>query len=119
MRVAEQMAVRLRAVASGDGDVELGVAPHAVLADVEAGPLGLLLDTDPPEALHRPEAREGRAEGERADRGEPEQLHPDLVQRSGVDETALAGVERGGQRGDGEEPCRDRAPDAGNAVDGD
>src|SRR5215208_1001523 len=119
MRVAEQVAVRLRAVAAGDGDVELGVAPHAVLADVEAGRLGLLLDADPPEALHRPEARERRAEGEGADRGEPEQLHPDLVQRAGVDETALAGVERRSQRWDCEEPGRDRAPDAGDAVDRD
>ena len=41
------MAVALRAVAARDRDVELGVAPHAVLRDVEAGRLHLGLDPDP------------------------------------------------------------------------
>ena len=31
-----EMAMRFRAIAAGDGDIELGVAPHAVLVHVEA-----------------------------------------------------------------------------------
>src|SRR5438105_4790305 len=92
MPVAEQVAVRLGAVAARDRDVELGIAPHAVLADVEAGGLRLLLDPDSPEALHRPEAPERGREGERADGGEAEQLDPELVERARVDEAAAAGL---------------------------
>src|SRR5439155_23914974 len=78
--VAKQVPVRLGSIAAGDRNVELRIAPHAVLRDVEAGGLGLLLDADPPEALHRPEARERGGERERAYRGQAEQLDPDLVQ---------------------------------------
>src|SRR5207244_8326499 len=46
--VAKQVPVRLGSIAAGDRNVELRIAPHAVLRDVEAGGLGLLLDADPP-----------------------------------------------------------------------
>src|SRR5437870_7705747 len=103
VRVPEQVAVRLGAVAAGDRDVELRIAPHAVLRDVEARGLDVLLDADPPEPLHRPQGTEGRGESERADGGEAEELHPNLVQRAGVDEAARAGAEVGGERGHREE----------------
>src|SRR5438128_1531755 len=88
VRVAEQVAMRLGSVAAGDRDVELGIAPHAVLGHVQTGGLDMLLDADPPQALHRPEAPERSAEGECADRAEPERLHAELVERACVDEPA-------------------------------
>src|SRR5215213_7455747 len=42
--VGEEMAVRLRPVAAGNGDVELGIAPHAVLGHVQTGRLDLGFD---------------------------------------------------------------------------
>jgi outer membrane receptor for monomeric catechols len=65
--VPVQVAMRLGAVAARDRDVELGIAPHAVLGDVEALGLDGLLDADAPEPLHRPEAGEREREGEGAD----------------------------------------------------
>jgi hypothetical protein len=50
-----EMTVSLGSVAARNRDVELGIAPHAVLGDVEAGGLDVLLDADPPEPLQRPE----------------------------------------------------------------
>src|SRR5207244_11824030 len=67
MEIATDVAVAVRPVAAGDRDVELGIAPHAVLGHVQAGRLGVFLDTDAPETLHRPEARERGRERERAD----------------------------------------------------
>ena len=46
-RGAPRCAVRLGAVAARDRDVELGIAPHAVLGDVEAGRLDVLVGADP------------------------------------------------------------------------
>ena len=54
----DQMAVRLGAVAAGDRDVELGVAPHAVLGDVEPGLLDLGLGADPERDLEEEQDRE-------------------------------------------------------------
>src|SRR4051812_14781093 len=54
--VGEEMAVRLRPVAARNGDVELGVAPHAVLGHVQTGGLDLGFDPDAPELVHHPEA---------------------------------------------------------------
>src|SRR5690349_12618333 len=70
--VPGQVAVAPGAVPAGHRDVELGVAPHAVLGDVETGGLGLLLDADSDRLLHDPERPEGRAEGPHADRDEAE-----------------------------------------------
>src|SRR5215471_10513529 len=50
-----QVAVRLRAVTARNRDVELGIAPHPVLGDVEAGRLDMGLHANPPEPLQRPE----------------------------------------------------------------
>src|SRR5581483_4718875 len=85
-----EMAVRLRAVAAGHGNVELGVAPHAVLVHVEPLRLDLRLDADAPDLVHHPERRERRAEGERADRDEPERLDAELVEAAPVDEAFRA-----------------------------
>ena len=56
-----------------------------------------------PKPLHRPEAAEGRREGERADGEEPEELHADLVEGAGVDESARP-VARFRQRGTAKRP---------------
>ena len=111
--------MRLGAVAAGHWDVELGVAPHAVLGDVEAGGLDLRLSPDPERSLHRPERGERRAEGERSHREEAERLDSELVEAAGVDEPARARGEVLGEGGNGEDPGCERAPDAREAVDGD
>src|SRR5204862_4886296 len=77
-----EMPVRLGAVAAGNGDVELGVAPHAVLGDVQAGRLDVLLDPDAPQPLQRPEAAERRGEGEAPDRGEAERRDAEPGERA-------------------------------------
>jgi hypothetical protein len=83
-----------------------------VFGYVEAGRLGLRLDADPPQALHRPERRERRAEGERADRDETERLDAELVERARVDQAAGARRKVRGERRHGEEAGRERPPDA-------
>ena len=73
MRVREtEVTVRFGAVAARDRDVELRIAPHAVLADVEPGRLDLGLRADSYGALEDPQHGERRAERERADRDEAE-----------------------------------------------
>src|SRR6266511_4018117 len=67
--------MRFSSISARYRDVELGVAPHAVLGHVETRRLDMLLDADSPERLHRPEAAERRGECEAADRGEPDGLH--------------------------------------------
>src|SRR5436853_5103921 len=86
-RVREaEVAVALRAVAARDRDVELRIAPHAVLVDVEALRLDLRLDTDSPEPVQNPQASVRGAEREHADAGEAEGLHLQLLARAGIDE---------------------------------
>src|SRR5262249_53200258 len=46
VELAEQVAVALGAVSPGNRDVELGIAPHAVLGHVQSGGLDVLLDAD-------------------------------------------------------------------------
>src|SRR5262249_45160295 len=118
MRHAE-VAVRLGAVAAGDRDVELGIAPHAVLGHVQPGRLDVLLDPDPPKALQRPETAERGGEGEGAYGDEAEGLDAELVERARVDEPAPAGREVLGERRHREQTGGERPPDAGQAVDGD
>src|SRR5437870_1492009 len=96
--VAQQMTVRVRSVAPWDRDVELGIAPHAVLGDVQARRLDVLLDADAPHLVHRPEAAERRGEREAADGDQAEGLHAELVETARVDEPARAGREVRGQR---------------------
>src|SRR5205085_12677875 len=109
VRPPDQMPMRLGAVPARNRDVELGIAPHAVLGHVQAGRLDVLLDADPTEPLHRPEAPERRAERERADGSEAESLHAELVERTGVDEPTAARRQIRGQRRDREEPRRQRS----------
>src|SRR5262245_9136055 len=74
-----EVRVGLGAVAARDRDVELGVAPHAVLVDVEADRLDLRLDADAPQLVHGEQRAERRAERERADGDDAERLYADLV----------------------------------------
>src|SRR5207237_3052152 len=62
------------------------------------------------------EAAERGAEGECADRAEPERLHAELMERAGVDEPAAPGGEIRRERGNGEEARGERPPDAREAV---
>src|SRR6266545_5771485 len=111
--------MRFSSISARYRDVELGVAPHAVLGHVETRRLDMLLDADSPERLHRPEAAERRGECEAADRGEPDGLHAELVEATRVDEPARAGGEVRRERGHREEACGERAPDPGQPVHGD
>src|SRR5437763_11756141 len=99
MRVREaEMAMALGPVAAGNRDVELGIAPHAVLGDVEAGRLDVRLDANPPEPVQRPERAVRGCEREAAHREEAERLHAELVRRAGVEEAAATDADRGRQR---------------------
>src|SRR2546423_4481020 len=86
--VRSEVAVRLGPVPARDRDVELGIAPHAVLGDVEARGLDVILDADAPELVHHEERAEGRREREGTHGDETEGLNPYLVERARVDETA-------------------------------
>ena len=102
MAVPEEVRVGLRAVPARDRDVELGIAPHAVLGDVQARGLDVLLDADAPQPVQAPEAAERGREGEAADGDEAERLDPELVEAAGVDQPSRA-------RGEiGRASCRER-----------
>src|SRR4029450_1154485 len=88
---ARERAVSLGAVSAGDGDVELGVAPHTVLVHVEPAGLDLWIDADAPRQLERQEDQERRAERERTHGDEPERLDAELVQAPTVEEALRAG----------------------------
>src|SRR4051812_46460876 len=112
VHLPDQVAVTLGAITARNRDVELGVAPHAVLGYVEARRLHVLLDADPPQPLHRPETAERRRERERTDGEQSEHLPPELMERAGVDEAAATGVEIRCERGDREQTGGERAPDS-------
>src|SRR3954451_15121573 len=76
-----EMAVRLRPISAGNRDVELGVAPHAVLVDVEALRLDDRLDADAPDLVEHPQSAERRTERKAADGDQAEALHAELVER--------------------------------------
>ena len=63
-----------------------------------------------------PQDAERGGERERADRGEPEELHAELVEAAAVEQAALAGGEALRLSRQREEAERQRAPDAGHAV---
>src|SRR5262245_36906200 len=86
-----EVAVRLGAVSARNRDVELGIAPHAVLVHVEALRLDLRLDADAEDLVQHPEAAVRRAERERADGNETETLHAELVEAAAVDEALRSG----------------------------
>src|SRR4051794_41569511 len=85
---AGEMAVRFGAVAARNRDVELGIAPHAVLGDVEPERLRVLLDPDAPDLVHPVEEAEADGEDPDADDGDAERLHAELVEAARVDEAA-------------------------------
>ena len=116
---ADQMSVRLGAVATGNRDVELGVAPHAVLGHVQARLFHLRLGADADRDLEEVQDGERHREREGADGREAESLNTELVQPATVEEPALAGRELGGQLRHRQEAQRERAPHAGHAVGGD
>src|SRR4029079_8672037 len=97
-------------------NVELGVAPHAVLGDVQACGLDMLLHADSPEPLQRPEAAERGSEGEGADRDQAERLDAELVERARVDQSAAAGRQVRRERRHGEQTGRKRYADARQTV---
>ena len=117
-RARADVAVGFGAVAAGDGDVELGVAPHAVFVDVEAAGFDVVFDADAEEFVHDVERAEAGGEAEGADGGRP-RVGFRVGGSAGVDEAAFAGGEFVCQGGDGEEAGREGAPDAGHAVHGD
>src|SRR5207244_13327903 len=84
VHVTDEVTVAFRPVPARNRDVELGIAPHSVLGDVQPRSLDVLLDADAPETLHRPQAAERGGEGERTDGDEPERLDAELGERSGV-----------------------------------
>src|SRR3569833_2138539 len=88
------MAVRLGAVAAGNRDVELGIAPHAVLVAVEAFALDRRVDADAPDLVQ----------------------HPETAVRGGEDEALRPGRQVRRQLRHREQSARMRAPEAGHAV---
>ena len=79
--MAKQVPVRLGAVPARNRDVELGVAPHPVLGDVEAGGLDVSGSVRIPKVRFMAQRiEERRDEGERADRDQAERLRPELVE---------------------------------------
>src|SRR5437868_6458560 len=84
-----EVAVRLGAVAPRHRDVELGIAPHAVLVHVEALRLDLRLDPDAPDLVQRPEAAVRTREDERADGDQAQALHAELLEAAAVDEALV------------------------------
>src|SRR5450830_1097137 len=108
--------MRFGSIAAGNRDVELGVAPHAVLVHVEALCLNLWRDPDAPDLLQRPEDGEAGAERPGTHGNQAERLHTELVEAAAVKKALRA---RGGdpdQAGSGEEPAGQRAPDSRHAV---
>src|SRR5262245_30590214 len=113
-----KMAVRLGPVPAGNRDVELGIAPHSVLVDVEAAGLDLRVDADSPRQLQGEKEEERGAERERAYCGQPECLDAELVEATAVEKTLGAGREALRLRRKGEQPQGQGAPDACHAVGG-
>src|SRR5215207_7987066 len=87
------MAVRLGPVTTGNRDVELGVAPHAVLRYVEPRRLHFGLRPDSHGHLHQPEYGERRREREGTDGHEAERLDPELMQTAAVEQPGRASRE--------------------------
>ena len=78
--------MRLRPVAARNRDVELGVAPHAVLVDVESTGLDLRLDADAHVFFRTKRIANDSGERERADRTQAERLDAELVEAAAVEE---------------------------------
>src|ERR1700704_886037 len=87
MTAATNVPVALGAVAAGNRNVELGIAPHAVLVHVETLHLDFRRDADTPDLVQHPEAAERCAEGECADGDEAERLHAELMEAAAVHES--------------------------------
>src|ERR1700680_4354917 len=94
----------------------LGVAPHAVLADVEPVDLVALADAQADGLLDDPE--EPKAEREHGDKGSAHRgsLGAELLEAARVDKATLADPVERGELGIGEQTARERTPDAGETV---
>src|SRR5438067_6640107 len=114
-----EVAVGLGAVAARNRDVELGVAPHAVLVDVESLRFDARLDADPPDLVKDEEAPERAAEGECTDGDEAERLDAELVEASAVDEALASRREMRREHRHRKQTAGERAPHAGHPVHGD
>ena len=77
------------------------------------------LDADAPQLVHHARARRTSREREHADGDEAERLHAELVEASRCRRGRPCPSRVLREHGDGEEPGRERAPDAGHAVYGD
>src|ERR1700674_5706352 len=107
-----EMAVTLGAVAAGNRDVELGIAPHTVLVHVETLRLDFGRDPDAPDLVQHPETAERRSERERADGDEAERLHAELMEAPAVHKALRARCKVRRQDRNRKEPAGERAPDA-------
>src|SRR5579875_1851735 len=96
----------------------LRVAPHAVLADIEAFQLLGHTDTKPDRPLDQPEHGEAEGEDDNEGDGDGGRLSAKLVQASGVEEPTLADPVELGQGWHGEEATGQGAPNPGQAMGG-
>src|SRR6476659_7659886 len=87
-----------------------------MLVDVEPAFFDVLLDADTPELVQDAQRGEARCEDECPDRDKAERLDSELMERAGVHETARTRPEVLREERDREQPGRERAPDAGEAV---
>src|SRR4051812_18323505 len=97
----------------------LGIAPHAVLVDVEALELLLRAHAQANRLLAEVEDGDARGEHERGHDRDAEGLDAELVEAAAVEEAARAHAVELGERRRAEEAARERAPDAAHAVSGD
>ena len=110
-------AVVLGAVAAGHRDVELGVAPHAVLRHVEPAASTSGSVRIPNVTFISQRIDERGAERERADGDQPERLDAELVEPAAVEQAALSRSRASRPAlGTVRNPSDERAPDAGHAV---
>src|SRR5713226_10569325 len=110
--------IRLPVDAAWHGHERLRVAPHTVLADVEAFHFLARRDAQADGLLDDPE--QAVAEHENGDEGgrHGDRLRPELVEIARVEQAALSDTIELGQRGYGEQAAAERAPDPGHTMGG-
>src|SRR5216684_601541 len=110
--------IRLPVDAAWHGHERLRVAPHTVLADVEAFHFLARRDAQADGLLDDPE--QAVAEHENGDERcrDSDRLRPKLVEIARVEQAALADAVELRQRRHGEQAAAERAPDPGHTVRG-
>src|SRR4029077_4156836 len=98
------------------GQELLGIAPHAVLVDVEALELFLRGHAQADRLLAGGEDSDAGGEDECGDDGDAEGLHAELVETTAVEQARLADAVRTRECGCREETARERAPDPAHAM---